>query len=120
MRIYVAGKYSGKTQADIEKNVERAILTGRMLMRRGYEPFVPHLAYYINKKGLPISEQKWKAWGLRWLECCDVVLVISESPGVKGEINYAEQLGIPVCWSMKEISELKERGGKNERNIKDR
>lgn len=89
MRVYVAGKYKGH----VKQNVLKACEAGLQLIKAGHDPFIPHLAYYIDGE---VPEKIWKKWGLNWLSKCDAMIVISHSRGVEREIKRAKELDIPI------------------------
>jgi hypothetical protein len=107
MRIYVAGPYSGKNENEILTNVRAAMEAGEALMRAGHQPFIPHLAHFIDYwqkfRGRQFSCEQWLEWGLSWIEVCDGVFLLKPSPGANKEVARAEALGKPVYFSLKDI-----------------
>src|SRR5688572_14477432 len=66
MRIYVAGPYTAPTPAAVEANVARAIDAGLALARAGHEPFIPHLAHYLELRAQATGEGLPYAWYLAY------------------------------------------------------
>ena len=107
MFVYVAGKYSAPTEEERQENVNSAMAIGVILQSMGHYAIVPHLSHYLNlqaqKMGIEINYDVWIKHGLEQLAICDVMLVISESPGVKREIEFAKKWYIPILYDIEDI-----------------
>jgi len=101
MRIYISGPY---TIGDVAMNVRRAIDAGDKILEKGHTPFVPHLTHFWHF----ISPKSWETWmkiDKEWITFCDAVLRLpGESKGADLEVEYAETLGIPIYYSLEEIT----------------
>jgi len=106
-RVYIAGPYSGSCEAEVEENVQRAISVGCKLLQMGYEPFVPHLSHYLDlelrAQGVTVNYDRWIDWCLAWVERCDALLFLGESPGAERELHYARDLGKTIYLQMGDI-----------------
>lgn len=96
-KIYVASKYAG----DIQINIENAIWCCRYVIDRGYMPIASHLLYpQILDDSIPRERELGLMFGLALLAACDEVWVFTVngevSSGVEKEIEEAKRLGIPV------------------------
>lgn len=108
--VYVAGAYTAKNPALIEKNIERAKAVGLQVRAMGCVPLVPHIAI------LPASDLSWDLAMQECLEilsrCCAVLMTEgwSESRGARLEHDMAKDWGIPVAHSLEELRTLVESG----------
>ena len=96
-KIYVASKYAG----DIQINIENAIWCCRYVIDRGYMPIASHLLYpQILDDSIPRERELGLMFGLALLAGCDEVWVFTVngevSSGMEKEIEEAKRLGIPV------------------------
>jgi nucleoside 2-deoxyribosyltransferase len=98
MKIYIAAPYAGDN-----KNTEIACDFADAISRIGHYPYVPHLT--MNWHRLPRRPREyWLEVDRVWLRSCDAVFrVVGDSPGADAEVAYAQQLGIPVYYSIKAI-----------------
>lgn len=100
-RVYVAGPYS---RGDQVANIHDAIVVGEVLWQRGYVPFIPHITLPWHLL-YPKSWDDWLEFCLCWVETCDVLLRMDgESPGADHEVQFARSRGIPVVFSLQELS----------------
>jgi hypothetical protein len=110
MLVYVSGPFSG----DVKLNVDRAVVAGAEVMRRGHAAFVPHLYYWIERvaatRGKVYSWEQWMKIDLDILARCDALLYIRSSRGADIELARARELGMPVFMSIEEIPEAVEWG----------
>ena len=96
-KIYVASKYAG----DIQINIENAIWCCHYVIDRGYMPIASHLLYpQILDDSIPRERELGLMFGLALLAACDEVWVFTVngevSSGMEKEIEEAKRLGIPV------------------------
>ena len=107
MRVYVAGPYSGPTEADRLLNVQRACEVGYELLLRGHNPFIPHLTHFFeewaaeHRQGL--SYEEYMRWDESWLTVCDALYYIGSSPGADIELEVARSYGLLVFESMEDV-----------------
>ena len=95
--VYVAGPYTG---GDPVLNVRAAIEAGQDLLDAGYVPFVPHLYHFWHHQ-IPGSYEQWMHLDLEWLKKCDALVRLEgPSPGASREEDAANNLGIPVFYSV--------------------
>lgn len=113
-RIYIAGPISsGRTgKADILEaleNIRSGIDTARQLILRGYVVFCPHLDFLLafmspfNR----MTKEHYQANSLAWVDVSDAVFVLpgwETSGGTKREIERAQELGIPVFYTLAELT----------------
>ncbi len=111
-RVYVAGKYSDDNVLSVLGNIGRGIKLCKDLFLMGYAPFCPWLDHqYVlhmtddERKSLTVS--MFHAYSLAWLDVSDYMLVIPDrienSRGVQAEIARANQIGIPIFYSIEEM-----------------
>jgi nucleoside 2-deoxyribosyltransferase len=100
--IYLAVPYSDPDASIREQRFHAACVAAARLMRAGcfvHSP-ISH-GHPIAAHGVPTDWQFWEAHDRRFLEQCDVVVVLmldgwQESRGVQAEIQIANELGKPV------------------------
>ena len=97
MRVYVAGPY---TLGDVCRNVANAIEMGDTLLGHGHSPFIPHLSHFWHLL-YPHRYEAWLNYDNVWLTVCDALIRLpGESHGADGEVQLAQQLSIPVFYSL--------------------
>jgi len=104
-RVYVAGAYSADNVIDVLGNMRRGMQLSLKVLQAGYAPFVPWFDYHFSLLG-EVTLQDYYDYSMAWLEVSDAVLVTpgwEESNGTKTEIERAEELGLPVYFSMEEL-----------------
>ena len=100
MKVYVAGPY---TKGDVALNVRAAIDASHELMNAGHVPFVPHFSHFQHMIH-PREYEDWLAYDFEWLPMCDALLRLpGESSGADREIEFANELGIPVHHSIESL-----------------
>lgn len=99
-KVYVAGPY---TSGDPAINTRQAMLAGHALMEAGHFPFVPHLFHFMHLL-IPQPYEVWTAQDFAWLPVCDALIRLpGESRGADAEVKAAEELRIPVYYSVEEF-----------------
>ncbi len=107
MRVYIAGPLTNGGQVPGKENVELAIEMGELVLRHGHEPFIPHLYYYWHQL-FPHHHNTWMELDLKWLRVCDALIRLpGDSPGADKEVALAEELHIPVFFSLEEFLHAK-------------
>lgn len=107
MKIYVAGPYTGKSDAEIELNVNRAIEAGLSIWKKGHFPYIPHLTHWpdICAKRLKI-DMNWTdymQWHAPWVDYCDALYLLAESRGATLEMQRAIQTNKRIFRTLDEI-----------------
>ena len=109
VRIYVAGPLSASDPIGYLENVRRMVRVSVNLLNRGFVPFCPgiDLQYFLTRpEDVTISMKAIKHYSLKWLEVCDAVVLCpgwKTSKGTLAEIKLAEELSIPVFYSISEF-----------------
>jgi len=102
--IYIASPYTGKSPDDHLPNVERSMDAAERLVKLGYLPFLPLLYHYWDER-YPHSYDFWVYTSEQWIRKCDAVLRLAgTSKGADSEVACAKRLGIPVFYSIEELS----------------
>lgn len=100
VKVYLSSKYS---DGDPEENVQTQINVGNILIDHGFNPFIPLLSHYVDKKQ-PRPYNYWLGALIEWLKICDCVLRLpGESSGADMEEQFAKKLGIPIFYSVDEL-----------------
>lgn len=108
MRIYIAGKYNDSNIVDCLANIRRGIEMGALLVNGGYAVFCPFLDYQFafTSHGSSLTKAQFQANSMAWVDVSDALLILpgwETSGGTKREIARAEELGIPVFYSLEEL-----------------
>lgn len=103
--VYVAGPYTAKASYLVEKNIDIAKELAMDVWKMGAVALCPHL----NSQHFEgcASSQAFIDGTLELMRRCDSVLVCPNwetSVGTKGEITEAIRLGLPVFYSLKDLS----------------
>jgi len=100
IKVYIASPY---TLGDIAVNVKYQLDIANELMDYNFCPFVP-LYSHFQHMAHPRPYQDWIKIDLEWVKVCDCLLRVGgESKGADGEVEFAEQLNIPVFYSIDEL-----------------
>lgn len=98
--VYVSGPIS---LGELTENIAKAVDAADELFRAGLHPYIPHVGFlwqYRHQHGY----EEWMALDLAWLANCDAVVRIpGESKGADREVARAQELGIPVYFSVQAL-----------------
>ncbi|HZO99857.1 MAG TPA: DUF4406 domain-containing protein [Terriglobia bacterium] len=114
LRIYVAGPYTADTEDERVKNVKKAIDGAITLYRKGHSPYIPHLTHWVDKRakelGIAITREDYvRRWDIPWIEVCDALLLLADSPGAKKELIAAEKLRKQIFGTADEVPPVSSR-----------
>lgn len=107
--IYVAGAMSANNIVSVLENLHRGIKYGAKLFELGYAPYVPHLDSMfkiVQGDDLNVPMDYWYKYTMEFLTRCDAVFVVpksEKSTGTQAEIITANELGIPVYYTIEEL-----------------
>jgi len=99
--IYVAGKYTGKSEWEIYNNIHHARLVAHRLWGEGWAVICPHAntAFFGGPETHDIDRMKWLNGDLEILSRCDAIYMLLGwecSLGAKQEYAVARKLGKKV------------------------
>jgi len=97
MLIYVAGKYTG----DVDSNIEAASRVAGILWEAGHAVICPHANTAHFEKKWDVSWEQYLEGDLNMISRCDALVMVpgwKTSRGANLEHAYAEQLGIPIFY----------------------
>jgi len=107
LRIYIAGPLTSDKQVARRQNCLNAINAGIEVMRKGHEPFVPHLMDWLDKwakkAGVEFTWRDYMDWCLAWLGQCEALLFLGHSRGADIELEEAKKLGLEIYYSVDEM-----------------
>ena len=101
--VYISSPY---TKGDQAVNVRNQMVTTDELMDKGYcaiAPLYTHFQHMFRPRGY----EDWMKVDLELLGRADVVLRLpGESLGADREVEHADDLGIPVAYSMEDLESM--------------
>lgn len=107
LTIYVAGPYSADTEKGRLANTQKAMDIALALIKKGHYPYIPHLSHFVDihakEQGIDLSWEFWMHFDFVWLEKCDALFFISESPGANMELGRMDELGRKVFYDLGEV-----------------
>jgi len=107
LKIYVAGPYSGISEDEIEKNVQRAVDAGLVIWKKGHFPYIPHLTHWpdirAKETGVSMDWIDYMKWHAVWVDLCDALYLLGKSKGALLEYEHAKRTGKLVFHSIEEI-----------------
>jgi hypothetical protein len=99
--VYIASPY---TIGDVAFNVRRQLEMSDRLMSLGYCPVAPLLTHFQHLC-FPRPYEDWMLVDLEMISRCDVLLRMEgESSGADREVAHALSIGIPVVYSVDELT----------------
>ena len=108
IRVYVAGAYSSPTLIGALDNMRRGMQLAFKVLKAGFSPFVPWFDYHFSLIG-DVTIEEYQGYCLPWIEVSDAMLIVpegvEESNGTQAELKLAEELGIPIFYSLKDLQE---------------
>lgn len=110
-RVYVAGAYSANNVISVLDNMRRGIRLSTEVLLAGYAPFSPWLDYQFQlmlRSGEKLTIEHYYNYSIAWLVVSNAVLVVpgsENSNGTQNEIQIAEELDIPVFYSLEDLNE---------------
>lgn len=109
IKIYIASPY---TKGDVAVNVKAQIDAFAELMDAGFAPFAP-LYSHFQHMAHPRPYDMWLDLDFEWIPACDcMVRLPGESSGADREVKFAEGIGRPIFYSVKEAIEYYKNLGK--------
>ena len=119
--VYIAGLLTPRgiksTNPAIEYllNVRDLVRVGIELLKEGFAPFCPGidgLYFLLLREDERITEPMIKRFSKDWLRKCDCILMTKgweKSTGSVAEKKLAEELGLPVFYSIDEVKQYNDK-----------
>lgn len=98
MLLYIAGKYRG----DVEANIEAAKQVAAECFKVGHDVICPHMNTAKMDEVTDLPDEFWLQTTLNLLMRCDGIVMVpgwEESTGARAEKDYAERVKIPVYYA---------------------
>jgi len=108
--VYVAGPYWDDTEEGRLANTNAAIDAGIHIYQKCHYAIIPHLGHYVDPRiamlGYPAPPNDWW-YGIdnMILPEADLFLKLGNSRGTNAEAYLAEQLDIPIVYSVNDIED---------------
>ena len=112
LKIYIAGPYTPREASTHDcarvahQNTQRAIRVGLEVIKKGHYPFIPHLSHYIHLETEKDLGEYYMEYDYVWLDLCDALLVLEDSPGVNLEFKRAVEKGKIIFFRLDEVPTL--------------
>lgn len=101
--VYISGPFSSNPTG----NTNRACILWASLRANGLTPICPHWSI-IQDTLTPLTHQQWIDYDLEIVARCDAVLRFpGDSAGADMEVKYANEHGIPVFYTTRDLYEWK-------------
>lgn len=101
--VFISSPYTLGDKAD---NVQRQIEMAHTLLDYGYCPVAPLLSHYLEQWH-PRPWEEWMEMDMALLARCDALLRLAgESRGADREVAEARRLGIPVVFSVEQLTQM--------------
>lgn len=97
--LYIAGRYRGISDEQVQLNIETAKYFGMLAIEKGWYPVIPHMNTAHMEAITCAGDSFFIEGTLELMERCDAVLMIpgwEPSVGASGERKRAMDLGMPV------------------------
>jgi len=115
-KIYIAGAYSDDNVISVLKNIGRGEYYASLVFQQGFAPFTPwhDKSFVIEHWRKEFTVEQFYEYSLAWLEVSDALFIVPNEYGLKNwqdskgtliEIEKAEEWGIPVFYTIKELIE---------------
>ena len=116
LRIFVAGPYGDQESAEVKaENVERAKSIGKELALKGHYPFVPHTMLHGWELDDRFTVDNFKDIDFAWMEFCDALFLIAESPGANVEKEMATQKGLQIFTQLEHVPTVDQQDSRKSR-----
>lgn len=104
-RVYVAGPITGGR--DQKSDVRKACVATERLIEAGCAVYTPQLSIFLEfAVGRTLAWEDWLEQDKPWVLVSDAVLRLpGDSPGADLEVQWAEEAGIPVYYSLDALLE---------------
>lgn len=111
-KVYVAGAYSASNIIDCLKNIGKGEYYSSQVFLEGFAPFCPwhDKDFVIKNWDKDFNVEMFYKYSIAWLEVSDIMFVIpgwENSKGTLAEIKRANELNIPIVYSIEELKKYK-------------
>lgn len=105
-KVFICSRLRADTEKEVEENKQHARFWCKQAIRAGYAPFAPHLLYtQFLDDSVEVERENGIVAGIEFLKSCDKMWVCEAdcmiSEGMRKEIAFCEEHGIPVVYKMK-------------------
>ena len=110
-RVYVAGCYNAGNIIAVLDNIRIGMRASLEVLLARFSPFVPWFDFHFQlmlRPGEALTIQDYYDYSIAWLDVSNYMLVLEgweNSKGALAEIKRAEELNIPIFYSLAELQE---------------
>jgi len=102
-QVYIAGKYTGRSDWETYKNIHHARVVARSLWDRGWAVICPHAntAFFGGEGSHEVDRLKWLEGDFEFIRRSDAIYMLSnwkQSQGAQEELKLAFQLGKKIYY----------------------
>jgi hypothetical protein len=104
--VFISAPFRGSSSWDIELHIRVAEETGRDVALLDMVPLIPHTMYRFFQGAMP--DDFWLSATTELLGRCDAVIFVGNwrtSPGCRGEMAYAKEHGIPIFYTLEDLTD---------------
>ena len=106
-RIYVAHPYGRRIAlepSELEANAQKAVMIGRQLMMKGWNPMIPNLYHYVHKGWVKSPDEvRWFHMVSEWIQFCDAFFYGGQSDGCDREWAIAQSYGLTIYENIEDV-----------------
>lgn len=104
-RVFVCGPYSADNVLDVLGNIGRGIEESYRVFKSGFAPYCPWFDSRFAEMG-DFEKEEFYELSMAWLEVSDAVYLLEgwmTSGGCLREVDRAQELGLPIFYSIREM-----------------
>ncbi len=108
LRIFLAGPYTDDEPPEkIAENIAKATEVGKCLALKGHYPFIPQTMLHGWERDKRFTVELFKEIDFAWLDFCDALYFISESPGANVERELARKKGLQLFDNLEQVPDVR-------------
>ena len=106
MLIFVAGPYTNASAPKRASNVNKVHEVLKEIIKKGHYILECHSLEHAFYSDNELTHAHFLRQTLNWLERCDALFILDNSPGADMELDKAKGLGLPVYSRLEDIPKI--------------